>query len=173
MLAYLGLGSNLGSRLGDAAATVRGAAGLLGEAAAAGGWRRSRVYRTEAVGPPQPDYANAVIEIETALAPEDLLALAARTEASFGRERGVRFGPRTLDVDVLLAGGELRSGPGLTLPHPRLGERRFVLVPLCELAPELRHPTLGLRVWELLARLPAGARVEPWDGALRGLERVG
>jgi 2-amino-4-hydroxy-6-hydroxymethyldihydropteridine diphosphokinase len=94
------------------------------------------------------------------LEPGELLALAKALELAAGRRRGERFGPRPLDVDLLLYGDRQSAAPELTLPHPRLRERRFVLEPLAEIAPDLRIPPDGARVGDLLARLPPGQVVE-------------
>jgi 2-amino-4-hydroxy-6-hydroxymethyldihydropteridine diphosphokinase len=125
-----------------------------------GGLRVASLYRSAPVSPiPQPDYLNTAAVGCASLAPEDLLAVAKALELAAGRRPGVRFGPRALDVDLLLWNGRLASRPELTLPHPRLRERRFVLAPLAEIAPELAVPPDGLRVRELLARLPPGQEV--------------
>lgn len=129
--AYLSLGSNLGDRGAHLASAVP-------IVAAGEPYRLSRVYETEPVGGvAQGDFWNAVMEVTTSASADELLERARRAEAAAGRVRGVRFGPRTLDVDVLLVGEEERGDPELTIPHPRLFERAFVLVPLAELAPEL------------------------------------
>jgi 2-amino-4-hydroxy-6-hydroxymethyldihydropteridine diphosphokinase len=126
---YLGLGSNLGDRL----ANLRRAVELLGERGVHV-TRSSRVYETDPVGgPPQPEYLNAVVEAETALAPEQLLQACLEVEDALGRERTERWGPRTIDVDVLTYGREEIDRPDLRVPHPRMHERAFVLVPLLEL----------------------------------------
>jgi 2-amino-4-hydroxy-6-hydroxymethyldihydropteridine diphosphokinase len=121
--AFLGLGSNQGDRAGH----LRRAVGALPDVVAV-----SRVYVTEPVGGPagQEQYLNVVVELETELGPHELLDLARRLEADAGRSRMVRWGPRTLDVDVLL----------VVVPHPRMWDRRFVVEPLAELAPELIAP---------------------------------
>jgi 2-amino-4-hydroxy-6-hydroxymethyldihydropteridine diphosphokinase len=154
-LALLGLGSNLGDReaaIGDALARLAGR-----------GFRPTRLsslWLTEPVGgPPQGFFLNAVAAGETALSPEALLEACLETEHEMGRVRGERNGPRSIDVDLLLFGDQRRAGPRLVLPHPRLAERRFVLAPLAEVAPELVHPGLGLSVRELLARCPDASEV--------------
>jgi 2-amino-4-hydroxy-6-hydroxymethyldihydropteridine diphosphokinase len=112
-------------------------------------------------GPPQGWFLNAVAQGETALRPEALLEACLATERELGRVRAERNGPRTIDVDILFFGDERRSSPGLVIPHPRLHERRFVLEPLAEIAPDLVHPTLGLTVRELVARCPDPSVVRP------------
>jgi 2-amino-4-hydroxy-6-hydroxymethyldihydropteridine diphosphokinase len=108
----------------------------------------SRIWETEPVGgPDQPDYLNVVVRIETELEPNDLLAACLRVEGSLGRLRDVRWGPRTIDVDVLLFGEVISDDPTLTLPHPRMLERAFVLLPLLELDPDPVLPD-GRRVLE-------------------------
>ena len=150
--AALGLGANLG----DAAAALQGAVDVL---AATDGVRViavSPVYETAPVGgPDQPRYLNAVVIVETALAPVALLAAAHRAEQAFGRTRDVRWGPRTLDVDVLAIDGVASDDPVLTLPHPRAHERAFVLVPWAQVDPTAMVGALG-RVEVLLAALDDG-----------------
>ena len=137
VLAYLALGSNLGDRL----AHLRSAVDAL---AAAGSVRivaLSRVYETAPVGgPPQEAFLNAVVGITTDLEPHRLLDLAQRLERSAARERTERWGPRTLDVDVLLYDDLELDTPDLTIPHPRMWERGFVLAPLRDVAPDLVDP---------------------------------
>jgi 2-amino-4-hydroxy-6-hydroxymethyldihydropteridine diphosphokinase len=130
-VAYLSLGTNLGDR----AANLSGALSIL---AAGDAYRLSNVYETEPIGGVvQDDYWNMVMEITTEASADELLARAHAAEKNAHRTREVRWGPRTLDVDVLLVGAEVRSDPELTVPHPRMHERAFVLRPLRELAPDL------------------------------------
>jgi 2-amino-4-hydroxy-6-hydroxymethyldihydropteridine diphosphokinase len=154
-----------GSNLGDREQALDKALLLL----ARQGFRdvkRSSTWLTEPVGgPPQGSYLNRVLQGETALSPEDLLDAALETERALGRVRGDRNAPRTIDVDILFYGDERRQDDRLVLPHPRLHERRFVLVPLAEIAPDFRHPVLGLSVAELLARCPDRSDVRPWAPA--------
>ena len=153
MRAYVGLGSNLGDRaayllLGLSALSRLPETRLL---------RLSPVYETDPVGPPQPPYLNMVAELETELSPKGLLAEMLRVEKALGRERRERWGPRTLDLDLLLYGDLVLEEAGLSVPHPRLHERAFVLVPLLDLLPEGRHPLLGQSFAELLASLDASS----------------
>jgi 2-amino-4-hydroxy-6-hydroxymethyldihydropteridine diphosphokinase len=127
--AFLGLGSNLGDRLGNLQAAVD----LLGASNGIRVVRSSRVYETSPVGPPQPDYLNAVVEVETDLDARALLEAGLDVERRLGRVREERWGPRTIDVDVLTYGSASIEEPGLTVPHPRMHERWFVLAPLLEL----------------------------------------
>jgi len=160
--AWIGLGSNQD----EPARQVARAFAELGALPGTRVLRRSRLYRTLPWGPVpgQPDYANAVAELETDLEPRALLAALLETEAVHGRVRRERWGPRTLDLDVLLYDDLAMDTTELTLPHPRLAERAFVLVPLAEVAPCLRVPGADT-VAGLLARIDA-AGVVPWeDGA--------
>jgi 2-amino-4-hydroxy-6-hydroxymethyldihydropteridine diphosphokinase len=144
MLAFVGIGSNLGDR----EATIRRALELLGEL---GTVRASSIRETDPVGiTDQPKFLNAVAEIETNLTARELLDRLLAIELELGRDRagGVRWGPRTIDLDLLLYGDQTIEEPGLTVPHPRLAERDFVLEPLHELDPELALPD-GRRIIEL------------------------
>lgn len=134
--AYVALGANLG----DARATVRAALQALDGLAGTRLVRSSALYRSAPVDATGPDFINAVAEVATALAPEALLDALQAVELRFGRERPYRNAPRTLDLDLLLHGSTRLQTPRLVLPHPRLHQRAFVLVPLVELAPELVLP---------------------------------
>lgn len=129
MRAYLSLGSNLGDRrahLKEAVASIKGVVGV------------SDVYETAPVGgPPQDDYLNLVVAVDTDLTPRELLGVCHRLESAAGRVRGERWGPRPLDVDILWTDAGPVDEPDLEIPHPRMYQRRFVLEPLAELAPEL------------------------------------
>ena len=130
--------------------------------------RRSRWYRTAPVPvSDQPWFVNGVALVATALAPADLLAVLHQVEAAFGRRRDRPRAPRLLDLDLLAFGARViaeRARPGgLILPHPRLHERAFVLVPLAELVPDWRHPVLGVGVATLIERLDPDQTIEPID----------
>jgi 2-amino-4-hydroxy-6-hydroxymethyldihydropteridine diphosphokinase len=142
----------LGGNLGPVAETLGAALRRL--EAALGPLRVSPLYRTAAVSPiPQPDYLNAAAVGRTFLPPDAVLALAKALEHAAGRRPGPRFGPRPLDIDLLLWDGLVSTDPELTIPHPRLRERRFVLEPLADLVPELAVPPDGRTVAELLRDL--------------------
>lgn len=130
--AVMGLGSNLGDRLGHLQGAVDGLGERAGDVVAV-----SRVYETAPVGPDQPDFLNAVVVVVTDLTPHELLEVAQELERAHERVRTRRWGPRTLDVDVLLIEGCELSTPDLVVPHPRIRERDFVLAPLHDVAPEL------------------------------------
>ena len=144
---YIGLGANLGDR----AATLDAAIGKLDELAGTRVLRRSDLYESAAVGlTQQPDFLNCVAELASELEPRALLAQLQAIEELLGRVRRFRNAPRTCDLDLLLYGDRVIDQAGLQVPHPRLGERRFVLEPLAELAPGLRLPD-GRVVSDLLA----------------------
>jgi len=153
----IALGSNLGDRLENLRAGIAqmvAADGVDVDAV-------SKLYETAPVGGPdeQGPYLNAALVATTTLEAAELLALMHRIEASRERERIVHWGPRTLDLDLLVYGDLVSDVPSLQVPHPRQHERRFVLVPVCDVAPDLVHPLLGRTMRELLTDLP----VEPGD----------
>ena len=130
---------------------------------------RSPWYLSEPVpASDQPWFANGVVVVTTELPPPVLLARLLALEARFGRARGARDAARTLDLDLLDYDGRQCSTAILELPHPRLHERRFVLAPLCDIAPEWRHPRLGLTASELLVRLPSGQPIRRFTGRKAG-----
>lgn len=145
---YIGIGSNLGDRRGTilgAIEAIRAAPGILEVVP-------SSIHETLALGGPpgQGEYLNAAARVETTLSPHALLDVLLGIEARFGRVRGERWGPRTLDLDLLLYDQEVMDTPGLTVPHPRLHERLFVLEPLSEVAGGAVHPVLARTIGELL-----------------------
>ena len=155
--AFLGLGSNLGDRL----ATLQQAVDLLEEAPGLTLTRCSRVWETAPVGgPPQPDFLNVVVRADVDLEPLDLLAACQRVEAALGRVRDVRWGPRTVDIDVLLIDARTMEGPELIVPHPRLHERAFVLMPLLDIDPDPRLPD-GTRLLDVPLGPDAAGGVRP------------
>jgi 2-amino-4-hydroxy-6-hydroxymethyldihydropteridine diphosphokinase/dihydroneopterin aldolase/2-amino-4-hydroxy-6-hydroxymethyldihydropteridine diphosphokinase len=146
--AYIGLGSNVG----DKQANVQKAIELLRESVRV--MAVSSFYTTEPVGyREQEDFINAVVGIETEQSPEDLLAICRSIESRMGRERTVRWGPRTIDLDILLYGNAIVDHPGLMIPHPRMISRKFVLVPLVEIAPDAVHPITMRTASQLLQDL--------------------
>ena len=155
--AYIGMGANLASWAGTPEDTLKAAAlrlESLGRAVC-----RSSLYRTDPVGfTSQPHFVNAVLALETELQPRELLQGLLAIEQEFGRDRaaGLANGPRTLDLDILLVGDLTVSEPGLEVPHPRLGERAFVLIPLCEIAPQIFDARRGKTVSQLLHTLQDG-----------------
>lgn len=136
---FIGLGANLG----DAAQTLRKAVGAIGRLAGTQVLRRSPTYLSAPVDAQGPDFTNAVVEVQTSLSPLDLLAALQAIETEHGRQRPYRNAPRTLDLDLLLFGDRSIESTTLTVPHPRLHQRAFVLLPLLDLAPGLNHPVLG------------------------------
>ena len=162
--AYLGLGSNEGDRAANLQRAVDGLATRAGRIVAI-----SPVYETEPVGgPPQPDYLNAVVAVETTLSPRELLGVGKALEAEAGRppaspER--RWGPRPLDVDVLMVGEERVNEPDLVVPHPRIHQRAFVLAPLADVAPEL--VVASSAGWQGVRRHPLQLRLSTEKGPVK------
>ncbi|MCX6561820.1 MAG: 2-amino-4-hydroxy-6-hydroxymethyldihydropteridine diphosphokinase [Candidatus Aminicenantes bacterium] len=160
MKIHLGWGGNLGDRAACWAAarealTCRGVRLL----------RESSIYETEPVGrKDQPRFLNGAVEAESDLTPWQLLILAKSIEAALGRRSTGKDRPRPIDIDILLMGETVLRTAGLTIPHIRLAERRFVLVPLAEIAPGLRHPVLKAAIQTLLRRCPDPSWVELWPG---------
>lgn len=153
---YIALGSNMGDR----ELNLLRAIAEIGKLSESKITALSGFYETEPVGPPQDNYLNAVLRLETALDAPVLLTELQRIETEiFQRKRDLRWGPRRMDLDILLYGDVTITTPELTIPHPRLHERRFVLVPLDEIAPELVHPKLNRTVAELLDKAPDTGKV--------------
>jgi 2-amino-4-hydroxy-6-hydroxymethyldihydropteridine diphosphokinase len=147
-VAYLGLGANLGDR----AANMRNAVRMLGRLSEV--TSVSSLYETDPVGPEQPRFYNAACKIETDLSPREVLALVKEIEREVGRSPGgERWGPREIDIDILLFGDQVVDENGLAIPHPRMLERGFVMVPLAEIAADVRFPGREETIGELAANL--------------------
>jgi 2-amino-4-hydroxy-6-hydroxymethyldihydropteridine diphosphokinase len=152
---YLSLGSNLGEREKNLASAMeelekRGAKIL----------RRSSIYETEPVEiREQAWFLNCAIEVETSMQPQQFMSAMLEIELLLGRRRETKYGPRTIDLDILLEGDTILNTPQLTIPHPKMAERRFVLVPLAEIGPQAIHPVLRRTIAELLALCPDQSEV--------------
>lgn len=159
MEAYLGLGSNLGDRRANLAEALR----LLSERVEV--VAVSSVYDTAPVGVgEQPRFLNAVCRIESDVGPLQLLTLAKGIEAGMGRDLSLRNEPRVIDIDIIFYGDAIIESPELTVPHPRMNERAFVLIPLAEIAPDVVHPVAGRSIAELAADVDGRDGVEKLDG---------
>ncbi len=146
---FIALGSNLGDRLANLAAAIDA---LSTEVTILD---RSAVYETEPLyDTNQPSFLNMVVRGETSLDPYGLLARMKEAETAMGRKRSRRYGPRLIDLDIIFYGDDVVEGPDLQIPHPRMAERGFVLVPLADIAPQKIHPVTGRRVDDILAALP-------------------
>jgi 2-amino-4-hydroxy-6-hydroxymethyldihydropteridine diphosphokinase len=158
-LIYLSLGSNLGDR----AANLDGAIAALPGAGVCV-LRQSSFYETEPVDfLEQPWFLNCAVEAETSLSPVQLLGALQGIERTFGSKKLVPRGPRIIDLDILFYGASVIRAEGIEIPHPRMANRRFVLVPMAELAPGLRHPMLGSTMAELLAATTDKSVVRVWQ----------
>ncbi len=147
---YVGLGSNLGNRkkyLVSAIARIDSCREICVVS-------KSSFYETKPIGgPSQPDYVNCVIELDTEIEPQSLLQEFKRIELELGRKSGVRWGPRVIDIDILLYGNKSINDSNLKIPHKSMHERIFVLEPLCEISPDFKHPVLGKTIIDLLKEL--------------------
>ncbi len=157
MIVHIGLGSNLGNRAANLRDAITALAGV-GEVEA-----ESRVYETAPLYvTDQPAFLNMAVRIRTTLSPLDLLHRLKGIESQLGRVAAVRYGPRRIDLDILLYGEVVLETAELALPHPRLPERRFALAPLADIAADTRHPVSGLTVAAMLAALPEGDEVRQY-----------
>ena len=153
--AFVGLGSNVGAREKNVAAALNALETTRGISVT----KVSSLYETDPVGGPadQPAFINAVAQIETALSAPRLLAVCQKIEEMLGRKRKIHWGPRTIDLDLLIYGDEVHASASLTIPHPLMHERRFVMEPFVEIAPDFVHPMLGRTARQILDTLGQAA----------------
>ena len=157
---YLSLGSNMGDRAENIARAIA-ALGQRGVRVT----QESSLYETEPLEiREQPWFLNCAIEAETELSPERLMEVLLEIEREMGRERAVPKGPRVIDIDILLYGSDIVRGPALEIPHPRMAERKFVLVPLAEIAGEANHPVAMMTIAEMLEATADRGEVRKWPG---------
>ncbi len=161
---YLSFGSNMGNRQGN----LNKALEILSQRVKLG--QISSIYDTEPVGnADQPRFLNLVCQIDTRLAPMELLSLTKGIESKLGRKLGEPNSPRPIDIDILFYGDQVLESPKLVIPHPRLEERAFVLIPLSEIAPELVHPVSGKTAKEMLEALQKGIQsILTWENTEEG-----
>ncbi len=158
MLVYVGIGSNLGEALDNCRRAIQAIAADRRNQL----FQCSPLYRTEPVGKKdQAWFINGVIAVATSLRPREFLDFLLEIEHKMGRERGERWGPRVIDLDILFYGAEVLNEGGLQIPHPRLHERRFVLIPLRDIAPHLEHPLLAKTISQIISELPEEEKVLP------------
>ena len=157
--AYLLIGGNIGNRVANLQAAIEAIKQFGGTLKGI-----SKVYETAAWGlEDQPSFLNQALELETALTPKELLKVLLEIEKSLGRERGEKYGPRLIDIDILLYNDEVIDEEGLKIPHPQMPFRRFVLQPLTEIAGEKIHPLLHQSIYELLLHCPDGLEVHKFN----------
>ncbi|MCA1066553.1 2-amino-4-hydroxy-6-hydroxymethyldihydropteridine diphosphokinase [Rossellomorea sp. AcN35-11] len=157
--AYISLGSNIGTREGY----LEKAINILGSHGKIEVTKRSSIYETDPVGfTEQGEFLNMVIEIRTSLSPETLLHQCLQVEVDLGREREFKWGPRIIDLDILLYDDKMIESENLLIPHPRMQERAFVLVPLIEVAPNLEHPSIHAPLVDFLDEIPDKEGVRLW-----------
>ncbi|MFQ5965730.1 MAG: 2-amino-4-hydroxy-6-hydroxymethyldihydropteridine diphosphokinase [Candidatus Scalinduaceae bacterium] len=147
---YVGLGSNLGNREKNLVSAITKINACKGIHVV----NKSGFYKTKPIGgPAQPDYVNCVLELDTDITPQKLLEKCKRIESELGRTRGVRWGPRVIDIDILLYGSKVVNDHNLKIPHENMHTRIFVLEPLYEISPDLKHPILKKTIFELMKEL--------------------
>ena len=157
IVSFVGIGSNLGDPVGNCLRAVE----LISSLNEVNVLQKSSLYRTEPVGFSEQDwFVNCVVEIRTELSPHFLLKALQQIESGKGRTRETKWGPRTIDLDILFFGRDVMEDDKLVIPHPELYKRRFVLVPLCEIAPYFIHPVFGISVKEILESLEDKSEVE-------------